>query len=202
MRQLKRALTPPLILLAALLLWFWEWLWEPLEQLMARIGRLPLLRLADAWIAAAPPYAALLCFVIPGAALLPFKLAALYFIAHGAPLLGVATFLAAKVVGTALIAHIFALTRSQLLHIEWFARAYRAVVSFRNRVFATLHSHPLYLRVHHGLLALRTKLRSLSRGLLYHLARRWRAIRRRSRRSGERQAPPAPRPPADQSPRP
>lgn len=183
-RRLKRALTPPFILLAALLLWFWEWLWEPLERLMARIGRLPLLRLADAWIAAAPPYLALACFLIPGAALLPFKLVGLYFIAHGAPLLGIATFLAAKVVGTALLAHIFSLTKPQLLQIAWFARAYAAVVAFRDRVFAALHQHPLYLRTRARLLAVRSRLRRLRRGLLYHLARRWRAVYRRSRKPG------------------
>lgn len=181
-RQFKRALTPPFILLAAFLLWFWEWLWEPLAQLMARIGRLPLLRLADAWIAGAPPYPALACFLIPGAALLPFKLIGLYFIAHGAPLLGIATFLGAKVVGTALLAHIFSLTKPQLLQIAWFARAYTALVAFRDRVFAALHLHPLYLRTRARLLAIRSRLRRLRRGLFYHLARRWRAVRYRARK--------------------
>lgn len=181
-RRLKRVLTPPFILLAALLLWFWEWLWEPLERLMARLGRWPLLRQADGLIAGAPPYAALACFLIPGAALLPFKLVGLYFIAHGAPLLGIATFLAAKVVGTALLAHVFSLTRPQLLQIAWFARAYAAVVAFRNRVFATLHQHPLYRRTRARLLATRRRFRHLRRGLFYHLASRWRAVRRRSRK--------------------
>ncbi|MBT9519564.1 MAG: hypothetical protein IV101_01605, partial [Dechloromonas sp.] len=57
--KLKRLLTPPFIILAAFLLWFWEWLWEPLELIMARIGRLPVLRLAEAWISRAPRYLAL-----------------------------------------------------------------------------------------------------------------------------------------------
>lgn len=183
-QRLKRLLTPPFIILAALLLWFWEWLWEPLERLMALIGRWPLLRRVEAWIARAPRYLALACFLIPGAALLPFKVIGLYFLAHGAPVLGIGTFLVAKVVGTALVAHIFTLTKPQLMEIVWFARAYGAVVRFRTYVFDTLHRHPLYLRTRAALLALRRKLRRARRGILSLLFRRWRAVYRLFRRRG------------------
>ncbi|WP_310493483.1 hypothetical protein [Dechloromonas sp.] len=182
--KLKRLLTPPFIILAAFLLWFWEWLWEPLEQIMAKIGRLPVLRLAEAWISRAPRYLALACFVIPGAVLLPFKLLGLYFLGHGAPLLGVGTFLAAKVVGTALVARIFALTKPQLMEIGWFVRTYAVVVRFKNYVFETLHQHPVYQRTRALLVALRLRLRGLRGGLLAHSVRRWKAVYRLSRRRG------------------
>ena len=65
-QRLKRLLTTPFIILAALLLWFWEWMWEPLEHFMAMIGRWPVLRLVEARIAGAPRYVALACFIIPG----------------------------------------------------------------------------------------------------------------------------------------
>ncbi|NTV71702.1 MAG: hypothetical protein HGA71_16330 [Azonexaceae bacterium] len=182
--KLKRLLTPPFIIVAALLLWFWEWLWEPLEHVMARIGRLPVLRLAEAWIARAPRYLALVCFLIPGAVLLPFKLLGLYFLGHGAPLLGVGTFLAAKVVGTALVARIFALTKGQLMEIDWFARSYTVVVRFKNYVFSTLHQHPVYQRTRARLLAFRLSLRGIRRGLFAHALRRWKAVYRLSRRRG------------------
>lgn len=183
-QRLKRLLTPPFIMLAALLLWFWEWLWEPLERFMAMIGRWPLLRLLEAWIGRAPRYVALACFIIPGAVLLPFKLLGLYFIGHGAAFLGICTFLAAKVVGTALVAHIFTLTKPQLMEIAWFARAYAAVLRFRNYVFDTLHRHPLYQRTRATLAAFRQRLRSARRGLWFHSARRWKAVYRLSRRRG------------------
>lgn len=186
-QRLKRLLTPPFIVLAALLLWFWEWLWEPLEHFMVMLGRWPVLRLVETWIARAPRYVALACFIIPGAVLLPFKLIGLYFIGHGAAFLGICTFLAAKVVGTALVAHIFTLTKPQLMEIAWFARAYGAVVRFRTYVFDTLHHHPLYQRTRATLLALRQKLRSARRGILSLAIRRWRAVyrifRRRSRQA-------------------
>ena len=38
----KRLLTPPFIIVAALVLWLWEWLWDPLERVMAKIGHWPL----------------------------------------------------------------------------------------------------------------------------------------------------------------
>ncbi len=183
-RRLKRLLTPPFILSAAFLLWFWEWMWEPLARLMARFGQLPGLRRIEGWIAGAPRYAALLCFLIPGAVLLPFKVAGLYFIAHGAALFGLLTFLAAKVVGTALVARIFALTKPRLLQIGWFARAYGDLIAFRERIFAILHAHPLYRRLRGALDAWRQSLRMARRGLRYHLARRWRAVYRLSLRRG------------------
>lgn len=182
--KLKRVLTPPFIILAALLIWFWEWLWEPLERVMAMIGRWPVLRLIEAWIARAPRYVALACFVIPGAVLLPFKLLGLYFIGHGAAFLGIGTFLAAKVVGTALVARIFALTKPQLMEIAWFARAYAAVVRFKNYVFDALHQHPVYRRTRAMLAALRQRLQGVRRGLFFHGMRRWKAVYRRSRRRG------------------
>ncbi|MBS1145043.1 MAG: hypothetical protein H6R14_2449 [Proteobacteria bacterium] len=183
-QRLKRLLTPPFVLLAAFVLWFWEWLWDPLERLMARIGRLPLLHRLEGWIAGAPRYVALACFLIPGAVLLPFKLIGLYFIGHGAPLLGLVTFLAAKVVGTALVARIFALTKPQLLEIAWFARAYAAVVRFRMRIFDALHRHPVYQRTRAALAAFRARLKGVRRGLMAHAILRWRAVYRMSRRRG------------------
>ena len=49
--------------LLALIVIFEEWGWEPLAALMARLGRLRPWALAEAWVAALPPYAALVVFV-------------------------------------------------------------------------------------------------------------------------------------------
>lgn len=182
--RLKRTLTTPLILLAALVLWFWEWLWEPLQLLMARLGRLPVLRQLETLAAGAPPYLALCLFILPGLALLPFKLAGLYFIAHGKPLLGLSTFMAAKVVGTALVARLFTLTRTQLLAIGWFARSYTALLHFKAFVADYLHRHPAYRRIRAALLHMRRRIRQVRRGIFYHLRCRWLAIVRLSRRRG------------------
>ena len=182
--RLKRALTTPFILLAAFLLWFWEWLWDPLQALMARLGRLPVLRRAEALAAGAPPCVALTLFVLPGISLLPFKLAGVYFMAHGKPLLGVATFMAAKVVGTALVARLFTLTKPQLLQIGWFARSYAALLRFKTFVAERLHRHSAYRWAREVLHRWRQQARSLRRGIAYHLRCRWVAVLRRSRQRG------------------
>jgi hypothetical protein len=176
--RLKRLLTAPLVILAALLLWFWEWMWEPLERFMERIGHLPILGRIESWIAKAPRYLALACFLIPGLALFPFKVAGLYFLGHGSPFLGLLSILLAKVVGTALVARIFTLTRHQLMEIAWFARAYEATVRFRNLIFDRLHQHPAYILLHNTLDKLRNRSRRIRRGIIYHLRSRWMAIRR------------------------
>jgi hypothetical protein len=180
--RLKRALSTPFIILAAFLIWFWEWLWEPLQNFMAWIGRLPILRSVEATVARLPRYLALACFVVPGLVLLPFKLVGLYFLAHGAPLLGLATFLAAKVVGTALVARIFTLTRHSLLEIAWFARTYAALLRFKTYVYERLHQHPVYRHVARLLAGVRERARRVRRGLFHHLRSRWRAVLRRAAR--------------------
>src|SRR5574343_501955 len=90
--------------LLALLILFEEWGWEPLQRALARLGRLPLLRQLEAAITRLPP------------------LLALGLIAHGKRLLGVAVIVAAKLVGTAVVARLFTLTRPALMRMAWFAR--------------------------------------------------------------------------------
>ena len=110
--------------LVALVILFEEWGWEPLQRLMARIGRLPLVAWLERRIAALSPHAALVVFVIPAVALLPVKLGALWLIGQGHRWLGVALIIGAKVLGTAIVARLFALTRPALMSMPWFANAY------------------------------------------------------------------------------
>src|SRR5262245_66211540 len=111
---LKRLLAAPFVLIAAVIVLFEEWLWDDLQRIAAAIGRLPLLRQAESLIAGLPPYAALAMFGAPSLLLIPVKLAALYFIAHGQPMLGLMTAIAAKIAGTAVVARVFVLTRRDL----------------------------------------------------------------------------------------
>ena len=110
--------------LLALLILFEEGGWEPLRRLLARLGRLPVLRQLEAAIARLPPHAALVVFLVPALALLPVKLLALGLIAQGQRMLGLAVIVVAKLVGTAVVARLFALTQPALMQLPWFARAY------------------------------------------------------------------------------
>ncbi len=107
--------------LLALLILFEEWGWDPLQRLMARIGRLPVLRRLEALITRLPPRAALAVFLLPTLLLLPVKLLALWLIGQGTALLGGVVVVVAKVVGTALVARLFTLTRPALMTMSWFA---------------------------------------------------------------------------------
>jgi len=110
--------------LLALLILFEEWGWAPLQRAMAWLGRLPLLRQLEQLIARLPPYAALLVFLLPGLLLLPVKLLALWLISIGRAGVGVAVIVIAKLIGTAVVARIFALTQPALMRLAWFARLY------------------------------------------------------------------------------
>jgi hypothetical protein len=110
--------------LLALLILFEEWGWDPLQRALARLGRLPLLRQAEAGITRLPPYAALVVFLVPALLLLPVKLLALGLIAQGQRLVGLGVIVVAKLVGTAVVARLFNLTRPALMRLPWFARVH------------------------------------------------------------------------------
>src|SRR5687768_9151474 len=103
---MRRLLAAPFVLLAALIILLEDWLWDDLARLAAAIGQLPVFRFIETCIIGLPPYAALLLFAAPSLLLLPVKLAALYFMSHGQATLGLVTVIAAKVIGTALVARI------------------------------------------------------------------------------------------------
>jgi hypothetical protein len=138
-------------LLAALWIFLEEWVWDAMQACMAWIGRLPGIRWCEARIADLPPYAALIAFLIPAAILVPFKLFAFWLIARGHGLLGLEVFVIAKIVGTAFLARIFALTRPALLTIGWFARAHAAFTAWRDRVYAYVKSLPAWQAARAGI---------------------------------------------------
>lgn len=110
--------------LIALVILFEEWGWEPLKRAMAWVARWPPLAWIERRVAALPPYAALAVFLGPTLLLLPVKFGALWLIGQGQALLGALLIVAAKLVGTALVARLFQLTQPALLRLAWFARVY------------------------------------------------------------------------------
>jgi len=146
--------------LAALWIFLEEWVWDVMQACMARIGGLPGIRWCEARIAGLPPYAALVAFLIPAAILVPFKLLAFWLIARGHGLLGLEVFVIAKIVGTAFLARIFALTKPALLTIGWFARLYAAFTAWRDRVYAYVKSLPAWRAARAWIAAVRGTLRA------------------------------------------
>jgi hypothetical protein len=187
-KLIKKLLAAPFVVLAAVIILLEDWLWDDLARLAAAIGRLPVLRLIEALIASLPPYVALVVFAVPSLLLIPVKLIALYFISHGQATLGFLTVLGAKIVGTALVARIFALTRPKLLRIAWFAWLYNRFMAFKGRIYAVIKSTRIYRAAHEQHLRLRAAVRSWLAGGRGFWRRRWNAAVKLSRRRKQTQA--------------
>lgn len=158
-QRLRRAAAFPFVVLLAVLLWLEDWLWEPLAELMRRIDALPLLRQLEALLRRAPPWLALACYAVPVLSLLPFKLVGLYLLGKGHIVLGGGVFVLAKLVGTALCARIFALTRDTLMRLAWFAWLWQKFVALREAVYARVTSHPVWRMMRRYRLALKRRVR-------------------------------------------
>jgi hypothetical protein len=144
---LRRILRGLLAIPLALWVFLEEWVWDEMLAFMSWLGRLPPIHWAETQLAKLPPYAALVAFIIPGAILLPFKLAAFWLIAHGHGVYGLWVFIIAKVIGTAFLARIFSLTKPALLTIGWFNRAYLAITGWKERLYAYVRALPAYQRI-------------------------------------------------------
>jgi hypothetical protein len=108
--------------LIALLILFEEWGWEPLRRVFALLARLPVIRQFEALLKRLPPRWALVVLVLPSLLILPIKLLAVWLVAQGRVTLGIAVIIAAKLIGTALLAWLFQLIQPALMQLPWFAR--------------------------------------------------------------------------------
>jgi hypothetical protein len=120
----------------ALLILFEEWGWAPLARLLGIVARHPLFAWIERRISALGPVPAVLALFVPMLFLLPIKIGAWWLIARGKAMTGVAVLVVAKILGTAVVARIFLLTRPQLLRLGWFARCYARWLDWKARVLA------------------------------------------------------------------
>ena len=146
MRYLLRALKTVAIWAVALIVLFEEWGWEPLARLLGKLARLPFIGWVERRIAQLPPYAALAIFLLPGLALLPIKLLALWLITQGRGFLGLMVIIAAKLAGTAIVARLFMLTRPALMRLAWFARWYEKWDAWKNKAIALVRASAAWQR--------------------------------------------------------
>jgi len=177
-RVLKRLITPPLALVAALLVLLEETLIVWLQRLMAALGRLPWVAALEARAARLPPYPAMILFLLPAIILFPIKLAALWMIAEGKFVLGAAIIFAGKVIGTAFAARIYKVLHPTLATLAWFVRAETWVFAWRDWLYAFVKAMPAW----QAATAMIHRLRRLMARPGW-MSRRLAALRRRSRRS-------------------
>lgn len=127
-RFLLRLLQLPL----ALVVMFYEWGWETLAHIFDWLAKKRLWHAMEDAIRRLPPWAALLVFALPSILLFPVKLLALWLIANNQEAIGVAVIIAAKLVGTAVVARLFGLTQPALLRLHWFAVMYRWFIPWKD----------------------------------------------------------------------
>jgi len=139
-RFLKRLFLPPLIVLAALWMFIEEWLWNHLVTFTQWVARAPFFRWIEARLAKLSPYGAMAVLFIPALLLLPIKIAALYFIAHGRAATGVMVIIGAKILGTAVVARLFTVCRPALLSIQWFRRLFEGILRLKARLYGYIKS--------------------------------------------------------------
>ncbi len=140
----KRWLTAPLILIASLVIWIEETLWDGLKWLTAKIALFKWVQRVEALIRRLPPYATIIVFLLPLTILLPFKLLAIYWMSQGHWFASLAVIIAAKVIGTAIEARMFVICKPQLMSIDWFRRLHDWLIQISDRVHAALHALPIY----------------------------------------------------------
>lgn len=140
---MKRILHPVVFVLAVLLV-FEEWLWDRLKAGFRHLAALPPMQALDRRLRRLGPWASLGVLLFPALVLLPFKLAALWALGNGHPMLGVGVLVCAKLTGTGVAAYLFDVVRDSARTLPWFDRLYLAVISLLARAKAWLKAQPAY----------------------------------------------------------
>ncbi len=140
LRQPLRLLKGLVGWLLALVILFEEWGWEPLQRVLARIGRWPGFRWIEGGLRGLPPWAALAVFAVPTLALLPVKLAALWLMSRGHLLMGALVIAAAKLIGTAVVARLYTLTQPALMQLAWFARLHERWTTWKGALLVRVRA--------------------------------------------------------------
>ena len=182
MLHLRRAIRAPLLLLAFLWVVLEETIWRWAALLGARIAGLPLFARFEGLVLRLDPHVVLLLFLVPLLGLIPLKLAAVWLIGGGHPVQGVALLLAAKFLGTALSARLYAVAEPRLMTIRLFARVRNAVVRLLARAHAFLDASPGWQAVLRAARGFTARARASLLGDGPSLLARVRAVRERWRR--------------------
>jgi hypothetical protein len=174
-----RRLTRPLLILLAIVFLIEAWLWSHLEPLVEWVvARIPLralkARLAGL-IRKLPPAATLIVFVVPVASLFPLKFVGFWLLAHKQWIAASVVLLIAKLVGLAITAFVFEVTRPKLLQLRWFRWLYQRVL--RALDWAHQLVAPLQRRIKRLLRILRPKYAGRALRLFWRIRRSMRNAR-------------------------
>jgi hypothetical protein len=114
----------------AIILIIEEWLWDTLAAFGHSLIRWLKLEAFELWLSQTSPTLALVTFSIPIMIVAPINLVAFGLLAHGLILQGILLELLAKLLGTVLIARVFALTKPQLLTFTFLRVIYTSITGW------------------------------------------------------------------------
>lgn len=121
-----------------------EAFWSVFEALSGFFARFRLVRRLEDFVAARHPATCLALFLIPVLLMLPFKFIGVWLIAHGHTLEGLFMFVSAKATGTFLAARLFAISKSKLMSIAWFAYCFEKFSAWKEGVKTYIHGTAAY----------------------------------------------------------
>lgn len=131
MRVVRRLFMSFLVMLVAIVMVIEDALWFILDWTRRQAARLPFMAVADRWIAKAGPYAMLAMLCFPALIIVPAKMFGLWLVATHHLFRGVAVILSAKLVGMAVLVHLYAAGRERLLSIGWFRWLHEHVLTLK-----------------------------------------------------------------------
>jgi len=141
---LRRALTNAMLFVAAAVLLFEEWLWEQSRILFAALARSAIIRSLERRIRELSPYPALALFTLPILVIYPLKALALFALGRGYITSGIAAFVMAKLLATAVFARLYQLTEPALLHFVWVRQGRDRFLAARAYIHRWLDAHPFF----------------------------------------------------------
>ncbi len=145
--HLKRALELAFIPIAAAIVFVEDVLLHYLGVAMAALAKWPPVARLERWLAALPPWAALLAFVAPSTLVLPVKLAAVWFALQGKFGLATASVVAGKMLATALLARLYQILRPTLATMPWFLASETWLFAWRDKLYGFVRALPAWQRM-------------------------------------------------------
>jgi hypothetical protein len=171
-RAVRKALVRAFVIpVAALYFLAEEYIWVHLERALAALARLGWVAWLEARVAGVGPYTAMVLFLFPLGVTWAIKIFAIYLLGTG-HITALATIVAAKIVGTAIAARLFTLTRPALLSVAWFARCHAWVIRTKDWLYARVKAMPAYVAARRLARAAKATVRRTSGAIRGVLARR------------------------------
>jgi len=154
-----------LLSVLAIILIIEEWLWELLSAFGHRLIIWLRLSTLELWLSQTSPGLALVAMLIPVLLVTPMNLAALWMLANGLILQGIALEVVAKLLGTLLISRVFSLTKNQLLTFTVIAWTYGTITRWLAWAHAKIKETAIYQLAKRTKIQVQAKLAVIRRNL-------------------------------------